>query len=337
MEKHVLEISKRLVKKGHKVIIVTEEINTSILVYQYHDKSAKTTGELKNIKTYRIKTGSNEWLKKFRIWFWLFTHLDLIKRADVVHAHDVFFWYFPFRFLFPTKPAFVTFHGWETVFPPTTKAKIVRKISEILSNGNICIGDYIKKWYGTHPTYVTYGAAEVSSIKYKVLREKTKKLKIILIGRFAEDIGVKIYLEALELLKKNNIPFEFLAFGSGELKWEIKKYGRVGAFSTQTVEKAIANSDIVFASSYLSMFMAMQQKKPIFSIYTNPLKKDYLAMAPFAKWINICGSKEELYNAMIKNSKFTQKQMAESAHEWIKDQMWEKVTDLYLKLWNKQE
>jgi len=71
----------------------------------------------------------------------------LIQEADIVHCHDVFFWYLPFRFLYPKKKVFTTFHGWEGIFPPKWQAKVIRNISEKLSFGNICVGDFIRKWY----------------------------------------------------------------------------------------------------------------------------------------------------------------------------------------------
>ena len=99
---------------------------------------------------------------------------SLIKEADVIHAHDVYFWYFPFRFLFPFKKSFVTFHGYES-YPIRKKAIMVRKLSEYLANGNIIVGDFIKKWYGTTPNYVIYGGVEISNIKYQINRKKNRR------------------------------------------------------------------------------------------------------------------------------------------------------------------
>ena len=152
VETHVLEVGKRLVKRGHKIIVITEK-------YQSKGESAKVTGEVDGIEIRRIPverdsgvvplsgTPQNDGGKKFRIWWWLWQHKDLIKNADIVHCHDVFFWYLPFRFLYFNKPVYTTFHGYETKFPPSKKAIFVRRISEKLSWGNICVGDYIKKWY----------------------------------------------------------------------------------------------------------------------------------------------------------------------------------------------
>ena len=134
VEKHAFEVAKRLSKKGHKIAIITEGNK---------DERFK----MDNIEVHRFYFGKKSWLKKFIIWQKLFSKRNLLKKADVVHCHDVFFWYLPFRFLYPRKKVYTTFHGYETRFPPSKKAVMVRKLSEELSLGNIIVGDYIKKWY----------------------------------------------------------------------------------------------------------------------------------------------------------------------------------------------
>lgn len=130
VETHLREIGKCLSRKGHTVMVITG----------------------KQINYPKIK-----FIGLLFIWLWFFRNRSVIEEADIVHCHDVFFWYLPFRFLYPKKPVYTTFHGYETAFPPSRKAVLIRKISEKLSWGNICVGDYIKKWYGTKPTFVTYG------------------------------------------------------------------------------------------------------------------------------------------------------------------------------------
>lgn len=149
VEKHALEVSLELVKRGYKVIFVCEN-KTGLKNHEIY----------KGIEIFRITIFTSERLKKFIIWKWLFFNRKIIEDADIIHCHDVFYWFLPFRFLYPKKPVFTTFHGYETKYPPSKKAILVRKISELLSYGNICVGDYIRKWYGTKPDYVTYGGVD---------------------------------------------------------------------------------------------------------------------------------------------------------------------------------
>ena len=166
VEKHVLEVAKRLVAKGNKVVVITEELRTEdIPVYLQSKKKIPRHEIVNSIEIYRVPVGKDNWFKKFRIWKCLWDNKKLIEESDIIHCHDVFFWYLPFRFLFFKKPVYTTFHGYES-YPLKSKFIVVHKISERLSRGNICIGDFIKKWYGTKPDYVTYGAVEISNFKF---------------------------------------------------------------------------------------------------------------------------------------------------------------------------
>ena len=78
VEKHVLEVGKRLVRSGHNIAVVT----------QSQGKEKKLDG----IEIVRIPLV----LSKIGIWKWIWQNRSLIKEAYVIHAHDVYFWYFHF-------------------------------------------------------------------------------------------------------------------------------------------------------------------------------------------------------------------------------------------------
>ncbi|MCL4353218.1 glycosyltransferase family 4 protein [Patescibacteria group bacterium] len=338
VEKHILEVGRRLVGRGHRVIVVTEELsNANILVYQLEAPSAKTAENYNGLEVYRISVGGQDWFKKFRIWRQLWLKRKFFKDADLVHCHDVFFWYLPFRLLYPKKPIFTTFHGYETVFPPAKKAVLIRKISEKLSWGNICVGNYIKKWYGTKSDYITYGGVEIPNPKFKIqnkFKTQNSKYKIVFVGRLEEDTGVSVYLKTLRLLKTKKINFEFEAVGDGSLHFRVAQYGRVLGF-VEGVSEYIENADIVFASSYLSILEALAYKKPVFAVYNNSLKKDYLETAPFAKFIIIKDDAQKLAEQIVYdlNHKKKIEPKISQGFEWVKGQTWDNVVDLYLRLW----
>ena len=92
VEKHVLEIGKRMVKKGHKVVVISEiSQKTHSDGKQSSLESAKIAGEVDGIKIYRIDGGKNDWFKKFRVWRQLWKLRKFILESDIVHCHDVFF------------------------------------------------------------------------------------------------------------------------------------------------------------------------------------------------------------------------------------------------------
>lgn len=319
VEKHVLEISKILIENGYKIIVFTEQF----------DSKLKLTDNIGGIEIYRIPVGKNEWFKKFKIWFWLLLHQKLIKKADIVHVHDVFFWYLPFRFLYFLKPVYTTFHGYEGNNLPSKRSIFMHKLAEKFSWGNICVGNYIRKWYGTKPMFVIYGGINLNKTQ-----SSSVKLKIIFIGRLDEDMGISIYLKALEVLKNRKIDFRFEALGDGSLRKSVEQYGKVYGF-VKDLNQYIQKADMVFASSYLSILEAMMYKKLVFAVYDNPLKEDYLKMAPFAKWIVIEDSSEKLAGKIeyfIQHREEKEKNV-NKVYEWIKTQTWQKTVDTYLALW----
>lgn len=139
--------------------------------------------------------------------------------------------------------------------------------------------------------------------------------KLLFIGRLEKDLGLKTYFQ---VIKKYNLKIDFA--GSGSMKNECQKYGRVLGFVD--INKIIKNYDIIFASSYLSILQSLIFKKPVFAVYENPLKEDYLKMSPFKKYISI--------NKINLNKKYSV-----SGYNWAKKQTWSKVTDIYIKLWNR--
>lgn len=332
VETHVEKVTDELIKRGHTVTIVTEELKHS---NGLADKHAENSNSL---KIYRIPFSSENWFKKFTIWKWLWIHKKLIQEADIVHCHDVFFWYLPFKLIFPLKKVYTTFHGYETKFPPLEKAIRIRRLSAFASNGYILVGKFIEKWYGTKSFYITYGAVDKVLLGRNLNSNKTqkrnKKTKIVFVGRLEEDNGLNTYLKALEEINKSNV--ELLFLGQGSLEDSLKKIGEVKL--VKNPEEEIKNADIVFSSSYLSMLQAMVLGKPVFSVYENELKKDYLEMTPFKDYIYISSSSKELVsqlsNYFKKTDEITFK--IKSAYNWVANNTWERVTDVYILLWEKK-
>ena len=322
VEKHVLEMSKILVKKGHKVTIVTE----------HHSPRLKIRENIEGIQVFRIPGLKEQAIRKFKIWKWFLLNINLISNADIVHCHDVFFWYLPFRFLFPIKKVYTTFHGYEGKLP-SKKSILVRKLSEKLSLGNICVGEYLKKWYGTKTNFITYGGVN-SEPHFDKTTLNNKKLKIKLIGRFEKDIGIHTYKRALTELRNMKIDFELESYGEGIFKKDLRKIGKVYN-PTFNISSVIKNADIVFASSYLTILEALINSKIVIAVYENSLKEDYLKKSPFAKFVLICKNYQEVVSitqSSIKE-KWKYNAMTKNGFNWAKEQTWDKCVELYLKLW----
>ncbi|RJQ26873.1 glycosyltransferase [Candidatus Parcubacteria bacterium] len=349
VEKHVEKISRKLLEKGHKVFLITQKTldqeinqNSSCQTDAQSDNEAKKIKKIdltiqtehkfnNKLEILYLDFGKEGKLKKFRIWLLLWKNRNFIKQADVIHCHDVFIWYLPFRFLFFNKPIFTTFHGYEE-YPLRKKTILIRKLSEILSYGNICIGDFIKKWYKTKPDYVSYGAAK-KNIKYQISNIKYKN-SAVFFGRLDEQTGIQTYLRAYKLIKKKIPDFNFLVIGDGKYRTQIGKDVEVIGFK-KNPEKYLQHYRFAFVSRYLSILEAMAAKRLVFAVYDNPIKRDYLKMSPFAKGIIITDSSKELSERVIYfiNNPQEERDMVEEAYKWVKDQTWENMVNTYLRLW----
>lgn len=328
VEKHVSEISKVLIAKGHKVTIITEDLSTKDIPI-YLQSKGRIQEKVNEIKIYRVPVGEDDWFKKFTTWNWLFKHRILIKNADIIHTHDVFFWYLPFRFLCPFKKVFTTFHGYES-YPISKKSIFIRKISEKLSFGNICVGEFMKKWYGTKPSYTTYGGVNIARNEVKI----KNKMSAVFIGRLDEQTGILEYVKAVKLIREKIPNFKFEIIGDGKFRQEVEGNFKVIGFKKDP-ERYFSKYHFAFVSRYLSILEAMVAKRLVFALYDNPLKKDYLKMTPFANFINIVGSEKELTNLVfyfLKNSK-KEEEMTHKAFDWVRNQSWENLTNVYLKIW----
>jgi glycosyltransferase involved in cell wall biosynthesis len=320
VQKHVEEISKKLIKRGFEISLITENF----------DKSLPPSENINGVMVYRIPIGKNEFLKKFLIWKWIFLHFSMFWKADIIHVHDVFYWILPFRVFLPFKKIFMTFHGYEG-YPVKKRWVTARKIAEKLTKGNICIGDFMTKWYKTKPSFVSFGAVE------QVKSEKVKNLKsAVFFGRLDSQTGILEYAKAYEILKKEYPDFKFTIIGEGKLKGKLPKNIEVLPFKKEVADD-ISKNHFIFVSRYLSILESLAQKRIVIATYDNPIKKDYLMMSPFKKYISIAENSEEIAKFVdfyLKNREKEEK-VVEDGFNFAKKQTWEKMTDTYVKLWQK--
>jgi glycosyltransferase involved in cell wall biosynthesis len=324
VEKHVLEIGKILIAKGYEVVVITEN-------YQ----SMPVTAKVEGISIVRINAGDENKFKKFRVWFMLLKHLKLISKADIVHCHDIFYWYLPFRFIFPRKKVFTTFHGYEGNKIPGLSAKFMHKLAEVLSFGNICIGSFYKKWYGTNATIISFGAVDKRLIALGNNKNIPTK-DAMYIGRLENEAGIMEYLKAIKGLQIN-----LDIYGEGALEKYARRYVKENKLSVNfkgfvaNATDYIKDYKFVFVSRYLGILEAFALKKPVFAVYNNDIKYDYLKETPFADYISISGNSTKLQSE-LKNFKENKTSInPKKSYDWVKDKTWEELVSSYLKLWGK--
>ncbi len=329
VEKHILFLSKELIKQGHEITVVTE--------WSIKDGDIKEHELFEKINIYRIPVLTSEKNKKFQIWFWLLKHISLISQSDVVHCHDVFYWYLPFLFLYPGKNVYTTFHGYEGSYPLKRQNIFMHQMAGYLSNKTLAIGDFHQKWYKVKSESVSYGAVE----KLPLNKEENKlKYDFCFLGRLASDTGIMEYLTTLKLLKNK---YSLVVCGDGPQMEMAKKFVKQNKLKVSFVGFVnnpldfVRQSKFVFVSGYLGILETLMEKKLIFAIYSNSLKHDYLTLTPFAKWLVI----EKDPVALAKKISYfatrpgKSQEMVTLGFAWAKQQTWDKLTNQYLALWEK--
>ena len=336
VERHLLELCSELLSRGHEITILTDRYDSALAGEAF---VAVPKGV---VKVVRLPLMNISFRSVFSKEFWATWRVSarVIARANLVHCHDfsVFiYWYFPVRWLFPLKPVYVTFHGWEGVCPPTKRTILFRKITTLFTCGNICIGDYISKWYGTKPTFVSYGGVQPPK-QYSAELEFDAGF----IGRLSNDTGILIYLDALKILRERGVYLQVLVCGDGPLRHVCEAFVQANNLQVkflgwvQEPRQYIAQCKYALTSGYLSILDAMIMGRIVFSVYDNALKEDYLKMLPNNEEVMfIACSSNELASQVEKclGNPTLQLQMEDQAKSWSRQQTWDNVANLYEDLW----
>lgn len=321
VEKHLATINKNMVKKGFDITVITSKHQNDIKVQENTDGA----------KVIRIPEVKIKILGLVFIWINMFKYWRKVSKADVVHCHDVFIWYLPLRFLFPRKKVYVTFHGYET-YPIKKRAVVIRRITEKLTDGNLTIGKFIEKWYGTKADIISYGAVDFE--KFKPLKKEKYQYDAVFAGRLDEHTGILAYLDTVKELSKKEVEFKLLVLGDGKYKKKSEEHSKVLGW-VKNPEKYFKEARSAFVNRYLAILEAFAAKKLVFAVYDNPVKEDYLKMTPYRKWIVIENDPKKLAERIIyyRNHRKEEKKMVNSAYKWVKNKTWEKMVDNHLKLW----
>ena len=230
------------------------------------------------------------------------------------------------------KKLFITFHGYQANGLPSQKAIFWRRLAKRLCRGSIMVGQFQEKYYGIKTDKIILGASGL-----KPSKTSKEKNKLIYLGRLEADNGILSYLEALKILREQGRQHQLDVYGTGKLQAKAEKYAKKHQLSVKfhgAVENAgqlLQKYPQALVSSYLSIIEALAANCQIISFANFQLKKDYLKMTPFSKWITIQSNAQDIAQAItnkIKNPK--------EAWTWAKKQTWKKISQNYLDLWQKK-
>lgn len=316
VEKQVSELSRRLVKRGHKVTVLTSK----------YENSLKNKEVIDGVSIVRIYVPQIRYLGLLWVWGWMAVHKKYLNNFDVIHTHGVFIWVWPLRILLPGKLLYTTFHGWEGTYPIPFKNKLIRKIDAALASKNISISDYLEKWYGIKADEFSYTAVDLPKNK----NFKKDKKRLVYVGRLDKDTGLPKILKALSYLKGFDVDF----CGDGSLRNECEKYGTVHGFTDPN--PFFTKASICLSPGVTSILEAFTYKCLIITTYDSPLKKDYLLMNPFSKLIVVENSPKKMADKIkyfIKNPTIAN-EIIDKSYAWVVKHNWNAEIKTYLKLWN---
>jgi len=329
VEKHLMNVSTEILKDGHSITIVVMKVDPG---YQDYEKN----GALEIVRLLKSET---RFVNRINIIKYMFLNFKKLMKFDVIHFHDYgTFWSFGLPVWLPLKligkKMFVTFHGWEGVFPPLKRVIVKRKITEKLTDGNMCIGHFIEKWYGTHADVISYGGVHLVSDL-----SQNREMYWLYIGRIANDTGIWDYIKAWEVFVKEYPNEQLVICGDGILRKEIEKYiatHKIDNVQFQgfvaDVERYIQDAKAVFTTGYLGILEAFSYKKSVLSTYDNALKKDYLEMMPnYQTMLWAVHGEDEVLEAMDEIMHNNKKK--ERGYQYACKNSWRKVAEEYYRLW----
>ena len=331
VERHVARICRELAPRGYGIDVVTS----------LHDPSLPVEEEFTGLRVHRFPVSRGTAPGTIQNGLKLTRFRRVLRRADLVHCHDypTFRWYLLWRLAMPSKPVYITYHGWEGHSPPRPSARFHRRIAERLTRGNICVGAFIEKWYGTKATTITYGAVAPQE------SGPGEPSDVLLLSRLEPDVPILSYLEGFaELSHLGPSAPVIVVVGGGSLLSEAKER----ASSLKLPIRFLGHVDdpgpylrgtrAVVSNGFLAILEAAASEKPVFAIHTSPVMEDRLHLFPHAgDFIHECADSISFASALRAHLSRPAPgdSIPERAVAWARAQTWARLADQYEELWRR--
>ncbi len=328
VEKHLLRVNRELRRRGYNITTITQQHLPDLPL-----KEKVEDNLVIRLKTFGEPHGSWAQKTKYKLSIWqsVFKHLPLLRKADIIQVHDVFFWLLPLLVFLPRKKLFMTFHGYEGGEKISSWQRFWHRLADKLTQNNLCIGAFHQWWYGVQPGQISHGAVAARPTPPK----KQSRHHLVFIGRLHPDTGIMAHLQALKILQNQNPKYRLDVYGAGPQMPAAVAYTkkhRLNAvfygFNHKT-EELVAKYQIAFVSGYLSILEALVSQTLPICFYDNNLRKEYLDSAPFSQWIIKANSPQQ-----IAQNVFSHRSLNQKAVSWAKKQSWAKLANSYERLWH---
>lgn len=314
---HVLNVCKTQIACGHNVTVITA-------MNEIYSESEV----IDNINVARFPSHRSP----LRVKLWHLRNHSLYRNADVIHIHSLYSIESIPAFLIKKSKTVITLHGWGGKYPiPDEQIERVSTGVPKVASGVITVGSFVNKWFKVKSDETIYGATSLT----KVTQEK--EYDICILGRLEEDTGINAYIEALrEICKRSTRRLNICVCGDGSLRGKL--YGAISNDADIYFKGFVDNpqyymhrSVCCFTSGYLGILEALTLGCNVYSIYENPVKRDYLCDSPYSEFIIVASSSGELADCFIGGTQ-PNKPLEDFVDE---DFSWERVCRVYDNVYEK--
>lgn len=330
VETHVRELSRVCVKRGNRVLVVTEQTNQRQSMHEHHE----------GVEIVRLRFGPREKPNyKLSVWKTIWQHRKIFQSADIIHVHDIFWWLLPL-YPFVSHKVAITFHGWEGQFPVRWQAKLQRLLYNKLARGVIHVGDWIKEFYWDKPDEVIYGGVQLQPSKAEKKRSaeaQSQVLNAVFAGRLVPENAIEKYVALVAALKQQGIQVRMQWAGDGPERSVAAQVGKVLGWQS-SLTAAIRAADVIFANSYLTMWEALAAGKPVVALSPHSLKEKYLQTFPAQEALILGSDPKEVAQhllALWRQPKIW-RALSQTARTAARGHSWERVADQYQRLWTER-
>ena len=337
VEKHVQAISELLAAQGQQVTVITEQFDRTLPGEEIHNQVRIL--RFPTVSKSKRGQGIKKLLYKLSVFKQMFFYLRLMQQSDKIQMHDVAWWLLPLWPFFARK-LYITFHGWEGIFPVPFKNKFQRQLFSSWAKGVIHVGAWIETFYGDQPNTVVYGGVippQPLVIKANEFGMKHAPYTFVFVGRLEKENEIPKYLELIKNLTTATFKPRVLWVGDGKYRHHCAKVGKVVGFKPDIAEY-IQRGKIILASSYLAMLEAQSYGKIVAAFYSHPLKQAYLETYPGSKYAVLAGSVEQMKQKLqpyLVDSWENVSKKRNQIKNFAESQTWQQVVNEYLWLWQK--
>ena len=330
VEKYIHQLAKAMLEMSHEVDVVAGATAEGLSTSETHE----------GVRIHRFPALRSP----LRARWWMWRHLDLFRRADVVHVSNThmleYFWRMVGPMVDPRK-VFLTRHGMSYRYPvpESEKRRAARSIN--LAAGVVHDGAFIGTQLGVEPDLCPDQGLFPSADSIDPVPEPPPTSAVYL-GRIEPDSGIRVYIDAVrELTKVRGREFDLQVYGDGSLHEELREqvrreqlpvhfHGRVA-----DAQRFITDSCFAFIDGRMAMQEAMARRRLVCAAYVDPLKRDYVGIESFSPYLVPVANGSELAHRVqhFITHPAERAALVERAYAHARTLTWTRTAQAYAGLW----